>query len=87
MRLFVSAFVCVLLCFGAAYAQGDRGTITGTVSDPAGAMIPNAAIEAKNLQTGAVYQTVTFCSSRMRYQRSASNSARTITVRAISSPA
>jgi hypothetical protein len=58
MRLFVSALVCVLLCFGAAHAQSDRGTITGTVSDPAGAMIPNAAIEAKNLQTGAVYQTV-----------------------------
>jgi len=28
------------------------------VTDPAGAMIPNAAIEAKNTQTGAVYQTV-----------------------------
>jgi hypothetical protein len=41
-----------------AYAQSDRGTITGTISDPAGAMIPNAPIEAKNIDTGAVYQTV-----------------------------
>jgi hypothetical protein len=38
-----------------AFAQSDRGTITGTVSDPAGAVIPNAAIEARNVDTGAVY--------------------------------
>ena len=37
-------------------AQSDRGTITGTVTDPAGAMVPNAAIEAKNVNTSAVYQ-------------------------------
>ena len=56
MRLIVIASVCVLLCFGAAFAQSDRGTITGTVTDPAKAMIPNVPIEAKNLETGAVYQ-------------------------------
>jgi hypothetical protein len=56
MRLICCAFACLLLiCFGA-YAQSDRGTITGTISDPAGAMIPNAPIEAKNIQTGAVYK-------------------------------
>jgi hypothetical protein len=43
---------------GAALAQSDRGTITGTVSDPAGALVPGAAIEAKNAQTGAQYQTI-----------------------------
>jgi len=26
------------------FAQSDRGTITGTISDPAGAVIANAAI-------------------------------------------
>jgi hypothetical protein len=56
MRLTVSALVCVLLCFGAAYAQSDRGTITGTITDPSGAMIANASIEAKNMQTGVTYQ-------------------------------
>jgi len=56
MRLIVIASVCVLLCFGMAFAQSDRGTITGRVVDPAGAMIPNVPIEAKNLDTGAVYQ-------------------------------
>ena len=38
-----------------ALAQTDRGTITGTVSDPAGAVIANATIEARNVATGAVY--------------------------------
>jgi len=39
------------------FAQTDRGTITGTVSDPAGAVIAAAPIEAKSVTTGAVYQT------------------------------
>lgn len=47
------------LCAGALFAQSDRGTITGTVSDPASAVVPNAAVVAKNTETGAVYQTVT----------------------------
>jgi len=42
-----------------AFAQGDRATITGTISDPAGAVVANAPIEAKNTQTGAVYQAAT----------------------------
>ena len=37
------------------FAQSDRGTITGTVIDPAGAIVANAAIEARNTETGAVY--------------------------------
>jgi hypothetical protein len=40
-----------------AFAQGDRGAITGTVDDPAGAVVASAAIEAKHIETGAVYQT------------------------------
>jgi hypothetical protein len=58
MRFIVCAFLCLLLLIPAAFAQSDRGTITGTVTDPAGAMIPNAAIEAKNTQTGVVFNTV-----------------------------
>ncbi len=33
------------------------GTITGTIADRGGAVIPNAPIEAKNLSTGLVYPT------------------------------
>src|SRR6476661_8390663 len=49
------AFFCAALL----YAQSDRGTITGTVSDPANAMVPNAPVVAKNMESGGVYQTVT----------------------------
>src|SRR5258708_1714935 len=47
--------VCLLAIAFAVFAQTDRGTITGTVSDPAGAVVPNSAIEARNTETGAVY--------------------------------
>jgi hypothetical protein len=43
----------------AAIAQSDRGTITGTVSDPAGAVIANAPIQARNTQTGENYSSAT----------------------------
>jgi len=48
--------VVVLFFVSAAFAQSDRGTITGTISDPAGAVIASAAIEARNTATGALYQ-------------------------------
>jgi len=50
------AVACLLLFALVGFAQTDRGTITGTVSDATGAVIPGVAIEAKNVQTGAVYQ-------------------------------
>src|ERR1700734_1445470 len=49
------ASVGVFLLVSAAFAQTDRGTITGTVTDPAGAVVPNAPVEAKNVGTGALY--------------------------------
>jgi hypothetical protein len=49
----------VLLLCGIAFAQSDRGTITGTVADPAGAVVPGAQIEAKNAETGALYKAAT----------------------------
>jgi Carboxypeptidase regulatory-like domain/TonB dependent receptor len=42
----------------AAFAQSDRGTITGTVTDPVNAVIPSATVTAKNTETGAQYATV-----------------------------
>jgi hypothetical protein len=57
MRSIACAFFCLLLLVPATFAQSDRGTITGTVTDPAGAMIPSAAIEAKNTETGVVFKT------------------------------
>ena len=45
-----------LVCALAAFAQGDRGTITGTVTDPTGAVVPNANIEFTNSDTGSAYK-------------------------------
>jgi hypothetical protein len=47
--------LCLCVFVFAAFAQSDRGTITGTVADPTGALVANAAVEAKNVATGAVY--------------------------------
>jgi hypothetical protein len=56
----LAVVVCFLLVsIPAALAQGDRGTITGTISDPAGAVVANAPVEAKHLDTGSVYQAAT----------------------------
>ena len=52
----VQTVLCLFVFSVAAFAQTDRGTLTGTVSDPSGAVIPGVAIEAKNIQTGATYQ-------------------------------
>ncbi len=56
---FLSRSVCVVLFAVCAFAQSDRGTITGTVSDPAGAVVANAPIQAKNLGTGVEYASAT----------------------------
>jgi len=46
---------CFLIFAAAAFGQGDRGTITGTVSDQTGAVVPNASVQLKNTDTGAAY--------------------------------
>ena len=51
--------VVSLLCAAGVLAQSDRGTITGTVSDSAGAVVPNAAVVAANAETGVLSKTVT----------------------------
>ena len=52
---FVAIALFVLLTL-TAFAQSDRGTITGTISDPAGAVVPNAQVEVRNTGTGTTYQ-------------------------------
>jgi hypothetical protein len=41
-----------------AFAQSDRGTITGSISDSTNAVIPGASIVATNGETGAKYETI-----------------------------
>ena len=45
----VSVFVCAL-----AFGQADMGVLTGTVSDPSGAVVPGAPIEITSVETGRV---------------------------------
>lgn len=51
---------CVYVCLftGLLCGQGANGTITGTVSDPSGAVIANAQIEIKNNANGQLYTGV-----------------------------
>lgn len=42
-----------------AFAQSDRGTIAGTVTDPAGAVVPGVPVVAENPETGVRFETVT----------------------------
>jgi hypothetical protein len=53
MRLSL-AVVCLTAV--SAFAQSNQGTITGTISDPAAAVVPGAQIEVKNTATGVVYR-------------------------------
>ena len=48
----VSLLIALILCSVAALAQTATGTITGTISDPAGAVVANAPLELKNTETG-----------------------------------
>jgi len=41
------------------HAQTESGTVTGVVSDPAGAVVPNAEVTVKNTATGEIRKTVT----------------------------
>jgi hypothetical protein len=57
MRLRIAGLY--LICALAAFAQGDRGTITGTVTDPTGAVVPNANIQVTNSDTSSEYKIAT----------------------------
>jgi len=55
LYLLIASLLAGSLCF----AQSDRGTLTGTVTDPTGAVVPGAAIVAKVVGSGSEYKTVT----------------------------
>jgi hypothetical protein len=52
-------FALILAASIPAYGQSDRGNITGTVTDPGGAVIVNAKVTATNLNTNEVRETTT----------------------------
>src|SRR5215831_19136196 len=58
MRMRGVLTVFLFLSAWTALAQTERGTITGTVSDPTGAVIPGANVVAVNTETAARYETI-----------------------------
>jgi hypothetical protein len=56
-----TALACLLALFCAAgsFAQTNRATITGTVTDSSGAVLPGVSVSATNVDTGVTTPTVT----------------------------
>ena len=52
---FVAAMIAATICATAALAQSERGTISGTVQDATGAVVPGAKVTLTNSQTGVTF--------------------------------
>jgi hypothetical protein len=59
MRTILVLALAVLFLTATAWAQATTGTLTGTVTDPNGASIPNAKVTALNTGTGQEAKTTT----------------------------
>src|SRR5712692_2281197 len=55
----LSMTILILLLASAVFAQSDRGTLTGAVTDPVEAAVPGAKVTARNAETGVLFETVT----------------------------
>lgn len=64
----IACLVLLLLCFSTltASAQVLYGTLVGNVTDPSGAVVPNAKVDALNVQTGITRSTATDSSGGYR---------------------
>src|SRR5436189_5849757 len=58
MSAAIAAFMFAVFALGVS-AQEYRGTISGTVTDPNGAVIPGAKVTVKNIGTNIAVNTVT----------------------------
>src|SRR5580658_8327359 len=58
MRVKASLLLCLVFAGLLAFGQVGNSTITGIVTDPAGAVVAGATVEVKNTDTGVVYSGV-----------------------------
>ncbi len=59
LHRFVAVAIFVLVSAGTALSQSDRGTIAGTVLDSTGAIVANAQVLAKGVDTSSEYAATT----------------------------
>ncbi len=59
VRVCASFLVCLLILVPYASAQKTSGTITGTLTDPSGAVVPGATVSVVNERTAAARETMT----------------------------
>src|SRR5262249_45085741 len=57
--------LCIALCSPQAFAQFESATLTGVVTDPANAVVPDAGVRAVNIDTNQ--ETVATTNSEGRY--------------------
>ena len=65
--VFLVAAVFVLGCSGVAWSQTVQGVITGTVTDPSGAVVPNATVTITNAGTNISQSTTTGADGSYRF--------------------
>src|SRR6266403_2746711 len=68
MKRLVLPILVVLSFAVAANAQTFRGAINGTVTDPSGGVVPNAAVKATETATGIDHNTVTTSEGQFAFQ-------------------
>jgi hypothetical protein len=56
---FAASILVLVLALPAAAQSGNQGSLEGTVSDPSGALVPRAAVQAKQVSTSATFHTTT----------------------------
>ena len=64
---FLISFVAVFVAIGASAQSLVSGDVTGVVSDPSGAVIPNATVTLKNNGTGQTMNATTNASGAYRF--------------------
>lgn len=66
LRVLALFSIMLWISAGIVYSQAINGDLTGNVTDPSGALVPDVSISAKNVDTGAVAATV--CNKMGQYR-------------------
>ncbi len=59
ITLSILSVILLVVCCAVSRAQTITGSVNGTVTDPSGAVIPNARVAATNTETGVATETTT----------------------------